>query len=189
MSADESVFKISDITRRMDGALHSLKEEFAGLRTGRASSGLLEPIQVDAYGSMTPLNQVASVSVSDSRMIVVQVWDRALSIAVDKAIRNAGIGLNPIVEGATLRVPIPPLNEERRRDLVKLASKYAEQARVAIRNVRRDGMETLKKLEKSSDLSQDQQKSLGEKVQAQTDQFIKRVDESLRAKEEEIMQV
>lgn len=182
-------FNLNDISRRMEGALGSLREEFSGLRTGRASSGLLEPIQVDAYGSMTPLNQVASVSVSDSRMIVVQVWDRGLASAVDKAIRNAGIGLNPVMEGQTLRVPIPPLNEERRKELAKLAAKYAEQARVAIRNVRRDGMDLLKKLEKSGDLSQDQQKSLADKVQGHTDSFIKKVDESLKTKEDEIMQV
>ncbi len=189
MAADANSFNINDISRRMEGALAALKDEFSGLRTGRASSGLLEPIQVDAYGSMTPLVQVASVSVSDSRMLVVQVWDRGLASAVDKAIRTAGIGLNPVMEGQTLRVPIPPLNEERRREFAKLAAKYAEHARVAIRNVRRDGMDILKKLEKSGDLSQDQQKILSEKVQTQTDAFIKKVDDSLKSKEDEIMQV
>lgn len=187
MAADK--FDFNDITRRMDGALAALKQEFSGLRTGRATTSLVEPITVEAYGATMPLVQVGSVSVPEPRMITVNVWDRSMVSAVDKAIRASGLGLNPIMEGQTLRIPIPPLTEERRRDLAKTAGKYAEQARIAIRNVRRDGMEALKKSEKDGHISQDEHKKLSEKVQEATDAHIKKVDESLKAKEEEIMQV
>src|ERR1700731_1016732 len=145
---------LKDLQRRMDGALEVLRKAFGGLRTGRASTSLLEPVQVNAYGSMVPLNQVASVNVPEPRMISVQVWDRGVVKAGDKAIREAGLGLNPQTEGQVIRVPIPELNEERRRELTRVAAKYAEQARVSVRNVRQHGMEALRKLEKDGDLSQ-----------------------------------
>jgi ribosome recycling factor len=187
--SDATDFDEDDLKRRMTGAVESLRKEFAGLRTGRASAGLLEPIRVEAYGSPTPLTQLATVSVPESRMITVQVWDRALAPAVDKAIRNSPLGLNPIMEGQMLRIPIPPLNEERRAEIAKLAGGYAENARVAVRNVRRDGMDGLKKLEKDGVLSEDEQKSFAEDVQKLTDEAIKRIDDALKAKQEEIMQV
>lgn len=180
---------LKDIKRRMDGALQALRREFAGLRTGRASAGLLEPITVDAYGSAMPLNQVATVSVPEPRMITVQVWDRSLASAVEKAIRNSELGLNPAAEGQVIRVPIPPLSEERRQELVKVAGKYAEQARVAVRNVRRDGMELLKKMEKDSEISKDEHHKWGEEIQKMTDEHTKAIDEALAHKEEEILQV
>lgn len=173
----------------MDGALEALRREFAGLRTGRASAGLLEPITVNAYGAAMPLNQVGTVNVPEPRMITVQVWDRSLVGAVDKAIRESGLGLNPATEGQTIRVPIPQLSEERRVELSRIAGKYAEQARVAVRNVRRDGMEQLKRLEKDGDISQDEHHTWAEKIQHLTDAHIKRVDEALEQKEAEIMQV
>jgi ribosome recycling factor len=182
-------FVLDDINKRMDGALAALKHEFAGLRTGRASATLLDPVHVDAYGASTPMNQVATVSAPEPRMLSVQVWDRSMVGAVDKAIRAAGLGLNPIIEGQMLRIPIPPLNEERRKELAKLAGKYAEAAKVAIRNVRRDGMEHLKKLEKDGDISEDQHKKNADQVQKATDAHIKKVDDLLKQKEEEIMQV
>jgi len=182
-------FNLDDIKKRMDGALAALKTEYTGLRTGRANIHLLDPIMVDAYGASTPLNQVGAVSAPEPRMLAVNVWDKGVVTAVEKAIRNAGLGVNPIVDGQTIRVPIPPLNEERRRELAKLAGKYAEAARVAIRNVRRDGMEHLKKLEKDGDISQDQQKKFSEQVQQATDGFVKNVDQAMATKEEEIMQV
>lgn len=182
-------FNLDDIKKRMDGALSALKTEYTGLRTGRANIHLLDPIIVDAYGASTPLNQIGAVSAPEPRMLAVQVWDKGVVNAVEKAIRNAGLGVNPIVDGQTIRVPIPPLNEERRRELAKLAGKYAEAARVAVRNVRRDGMEHLKKLEKDGDISQDQHKKFSEQVQQATDQFVKSVDQTLASKEEEIMQV
>jgi ribosome recycling factor len=180
---------LSKFRDRMDKAVTALKEEFGGLRTGRASATLLEPVHVDAYGSSMPLNQVAAISVPEPRMITVSVWDKAMVGAVDKAIRNAGLGLNPIVDGQNLRVPIPPLTEERRRELAKLAGKYAEQQRVAVRNVRRDAMEELKKQEKDGVISQDDHKRLGDDIQSFTDQAVKRIDEALKTKEQEIMQV
>ncbi|WP_051013983.1 ribosome recycling factor [Pararhodospirillum photometricum] len=173
----------------MEGALDVLKKEFAGLRTGRASTSLLDPVMVEAYGQATPLNQVAAVSVPEPRLITVQVWDRTMVKAVDKAIRDAGLGLNPATDGQTIRVPIPPLNEERRVELSKIAGKYAEQARVAVRNVRRDGMDHLKKMEKDNVISQDEHKKLSGEIQTMTDDAIKRLDEALAAKEQEIMQV
>lgn len=180
---------LKDIKRRMDGAQQALRREFAGLRTGRASAGLLEPITVDAYGSSMPLNQLATVSVPEPRMITVQVWDRGLASAVEKAIRNSDLGLNPASEGQVIRVPIPPLSEERRQELVKVAGKYAEQARVAVRNVRRDGMELLKKMEKDGEISKDEHHKWSDEIQKMTDEHTKAVDGALAQKEEEILQV
>jgi ribosome recycling factor len=181
--------QIARYRERMDKAITALKEEFASLRTGRANAALLDPIQLDAYGSRVPINQVGAISVPEPRSITVSVWDKALVVSVEKAIRNAGLGLNPVVEGQNLRIPIPPLTEERRRDLAKLAAKYAEQHRVAVRNVRREAMDDLKKAEKDSVISQDEQKRLESEVQKLTDEAVKRVDESLKTKEQEIMQV
>lgn len=182
-------FKLDDYKKRMDGAVTALQHEFGGLRTGRASSSLLDPITVEAYGGVSPLNQVAGVTVPEPRMIAVQVWDRAIVSAVDKAIRSANLGLNPIIDGQTLRIPIPPLTGERRAELAKIAGKYAETARVAVRNVRRDAMDHLKKLEKEHVISEDEHKKHGADVQKTTDEHIKKIDELLRHKEEEIMQV
>lgn len=180
---------LDDIKRRMEAAVEVFTKELAGLRTGRASVSLLEPVTVDAYGSKMTLNQVATVSVPESRMLSVQVWDMSLAKAVEKAIRDSGLGLNPQAEGAVIRVPIPDLNEQRRQELVKVAGKYAEQARIAVRNVRRDGMDTLKKQEKDKKISEDDLKSLSEKVQKQTDEQIKKIDQALQHKEKEITQV
>ena len=174
---------------RMDKGVAALKEEFNGLRTGRANVGLLDPVQVQAYGSNAPLNSVAAISVPEPRMISVNVWDKSMVGPVEKAIRAAGLGLNPIVDGQTLRVPIPPLTEERRKDLAKLAGKYAEQQKIAVRNVRRDANDDLKKAEKASEISQDEQKKMEAEVQKDTDAAIKRIDEALKVKEVEIMQV
>ena len=174
---------------RMEKSVAALKEEYAGLQTGRANAGLLDPVQVEAYGSTSPLNAVAAISVPEPRMISVSVWDKGMVVAVEKAIRAAGLGLNPIVDGQTLRIPVPPLTEERRKDLVKLASKYAEQQKIAVRNVRRDANDDLKKAEKASEISQDEQKKMEADVQKDTDAAIKRIDETLKAKEQEIMQV
>ena len=182
-------FKLDDYSKRMDGALTALQHEFGGLRTGRASPSLLDPIQVDAYGTTSPLNQVAGVSVPEPRMITVQVWDKGVVAAVDKAIRSANLGLNPIIDGQSLRIPIPPLTGERRTELAKVAGKYAEQQRVAVRNVRRDAMEHLKKLEKEHVISEDEHKRHNTEVQKATDDHIKKIDDLLRHKEEEIMQV
>ena len=180
---------IADIERRMNGAVDALKREFAGLRTGRASAALLEPITVDAYGSKMPLNQVGTVGVPDPRMLTVQVWDNGLVGAVDKSIRDSGLGLNPQTEGNLVRVPIPELTEERRVELTKIANKYAEQARVAARNVRRDGMDKLKKLEKDGEISQDDQRQWSQDIQSLTDETVKTIDEALNVKDQEIMQV
>src|ERR1700761_1681183 len=185
--SEDSLLK--DLNRRMDGALEALRKEFGGLRTGRASASLLEPITVEAYGSAIPLNQVATINVPEPRLITVNVWDRGMVKAVDKAIREAGLGLNPQTEGQTIRVPIPDLNEERRRELTRVAAKYAEAARIAVRNVRRDGIETLRKQEKDGDISQDEQKKLERDIQHLTDDHIKRVDETLAQKDKEILQV
>ena len=182
-------FDLKDLDRRMHGALNVLKSEFSGLRTGRASTSLLDPIMVTAYGASMPLNQVATVSVPEPRMISVQVWDRDVAQAVEKAIRESDLGLNPVVEGQVLRLPIPELNEERRQELVKVAHKYTEQARVAVRNVRRDGMEKLKHLEKDGEIGEDLQHQRSTEVQALTDKVIKEIDEALAEKEAEIMQV
>ncbi len=174
---------------RMDKSVSALKEEFNGLRTGRANVGLLDPVQVQAYGSNAPLNSVAAISVPEPRMISVNVWDKSMVGPVEKAIRAAGLGLNPIVDGQTLRIPVPPLTEERRKDLAKLAGIYTEQQKIAVRNVRRDANEDLKKAEKAGEISQDEQKKMETEVQKDTDAAIKRTDEALRAKEVEIMQV
>jgi ribosome recycling factor len=174
---------------RMDKSVAALKEEFHSLRTGRASAGLLDQIMVEAYGSTTPLTQVASISVPDPRMITVSVWDRGLAVSVEKAIRNAGLGFNPVVEGQNLRVPIPPLTEDRRKDLVKMAGKYAEQQKIAVRNVRRDANDDLKKAEKDNVINEDELKKMTDAVQKLTDEAIKRIDETLKTKEHEIMQV
>ena len=184
MSYDEK-----DLSKRMEGALSNLASEFSGLRTGRASTNLLDTVLVPAYGSDVPLNQVGSVSVPEARMLSVNVWDKQLVGATDKAIRDAGLGLNPVVDGTNLRIPIPPLNEERRIELTKVAGRYAEAARVAVRNVRRDGMDGVKKMEKDGDISQDEQKTLESDVQKLTDDFVTRIDEALKSKEAEIMQV
>jgi ribosome recycling factor len=180
---------LSDITRRMDGAQDALRREFAGLRTGRASAALLEPVSVDAYGSAMPLTQVGSISVPEPRMVTVQIWDRSLVGAAEKAIRSAGLGLNPAVDGQLIRVPIPALSEERRIELSRVAAKYGEQARVAVRNVRRDGMEMLKKMEKDNEISKDEHRLWSEEIQTLTDDHIKEIDASLARKEEEILQV
>jgi ribosome recycling factor len=174
---------------RMDKAVVSLKEEFASLRTGRASANLLDQIHVDAYGSSVPINQVGAVNVPEPRMISVSVWDRGLVVSVEKAIRNSGLGLNPVVDGQNLRIPIPPLTEERRKEIAKIASKYAEQQRIAVRNIRRDANDDLKKAEKDGAISQDEQKRMETEVQKLTDEAIKRVDEALKIKEQEIMHV
>ncbi|MBW8882350.1 MAG: ribosome recycling factor [Asticcacaulis sp.] len=174
---------------RMDKAVMALKDDFGGLRTGRASASLLDQVVVDAYGSTMPLNACAAVNVPEPRMISVNVWDKGLTVSVEKAIRNAGLGLNPITDGQTLRIPIPPLTEERRKDLVKIAGKYAETQRVAVRNVRREAMDDLKKAEKASEISEDEEKKGGTEIQGFTDSAIKRIDEMLKAKEAEIMQV
>lgn len=180
---------LSKYRDRMDKAVAALKEEFGTLRTGRASAGLLDQVMVEAYGSSVPINQVGAVSVPEPRSLSVSVWDRALVVSVEKAIRNAGLGLNPVVEGQVLRIPIPPLTEERRRDLAKLAGKYAEQQRIAIRNVRRDANDDLKKAQKESVITEDELKRMEGEVQGFTDGAIKRVDEALKTKEQEIMQV
>jgi ribosome recycling factor len=182
-------FDMDDLTKRMKGAVATLKHEFAGLRTGRASVTLLEPVHVDAYGSPMPLNQVATINAPEPRLLTVQVWDRGLAIAVDKAIRSANLGLNPQVDGQLLRIPIPPLTEDRRKELSKIGAKYAEAARVAVRNIRRDGMEHLKKLEKEHQISEDEHKKQHDLVQKATDSHIKEIDDALSAKEKEIMQV
>ncbi len=180
---------INSLKRRMDGALEVLRKELAGLRTGRASASLLDPIQVSAYGQSMPLNQVGTVGVPEPRLITVQVWDKSQVHAVEKAIRDSGLGLNPQTEGALIRVPIPELSQERRSELGKVAHKYAEQARVAVRNVRRDGMDHLKRQEKEHEISQDEHRHRSDEIQKLTDGYIKKVDELLAQKEKEIMQV
>jgi len=177
---------LKNLEKRMDGALTALKTEFSGLRTGRASANLVEPIDVDAYGSKMPMNQVGTVTVPEPRMITVQVWDKGMVGAVEKAIRESGLGVNPVVDGQNVRIPLPPLTEERRVELTKIASKYAEQAKVAVRNVRREGMESIKK---ADGVSEDDQKKLSEEVQKLTDKMVKNIDEALSVKESEIMQV
>lgn len=179
----------SDLKRRMQGAIDSLAAEFQGLRTGRASADLLSPIQVDAYGAMMPMNQVASVTAPEPRMLSVTVWDASMTKAVEKAIRESDLGLNPMTEGNVLRIPLPELNEERRTELTKVAGKYAEQARVAIRNVRRDGMDTLKRQEKDGEIGQDELHKGQDAIQKMTDEFVAKVDSSLAEKEKDIMQI
>lgn len=186
MSAE---FDVSDLKRRMQGAIATLKHEMGGLRTGRASASLIEPVHVEAYGQSMPLNQVATISVPEARMLSVQVWDKGMVGAVDKAIRNANLGLSPTVEGQILRIRIPELNEQRRKEMVKVAHKYAEEARVAVRHVRRDGLDMLKKLLKDKAISEDDEKRHESEVQKATDQCVAEVDSALAAKEREIMQV
>jgi ribosome recycling factor len=178
-----------EINRRMAATVTAAKQEFAGLRTGRASPHLLDPINVEAYGQRMSISQLGTVSTPEPRLLTVQIWDKSMVKQVDKAIRDSGLGLNPQVDGQLLRIPIPPLNEERRKELVKLAHKYAEAGRVAIRNIRRDGMELLKRLEKDHKIGQDEQHKHGDELQKLTDGHIKDVDEALAAKEKEIMQV
>ncbi len=180
---------IDDLKRRMNGAIEVLKSEFGGLRTGRASPALLEPIAVDAYGSKMPMNQVGTISAPDARLLSVQVWDKSLVSSVEKAIRESDLGLNPQTEGTVIRVPIPQLSEERRVEMTKIAGNYAEQARVAVRNVRRDGIESLKKAEKSGEMSQDEQHAWAEEIQELTDSMIEQIDAALKTREAEIMQV
>ena len=182
-------FDIDDLKKRMSGAITSFKNDLSGLRTGRASAHLLDPIMVEAYGQSMPLNQVSTVNVPEPRMIVVQVWDKAMVAAVEKAIRESNIGINPVVDGTNLRLPMPELNEERRKELVKVGHQYAESAKVAARHVRRDGMEILKKLEKDKDIGQDDARVESDKVQKLTDDTISEIDKLLVAKETEIMQV
>jgi ribosome recycling factor len=177
----------ADLERRMEGAVESLKSDFSGLRTGRANTTLLDPVMVEVYGATMPLNQVASVSAPEPRMLSVQVWDKSNVQPVEKAIRSAGLGLNPISDGTTLRLPIPDLTQERRKELAKLAGTYAENARVAIRNVRRDGNESLKEDEKKKEISEDERKRGEDEVQKLTDRMIKAVDEELARKEKDIM--
>jgi ribosome recycling factor len=178
-----------ELTRRMKGAVATLRREFAGLRTGRASPALLDPVLVEAYGNQVPINQVGTISTPEPRLLTVQVWDRALAKAVDKAIRDANLGLNPQMDGQLLRIPLPELNEERRKELAKLASKYAEAARIAVRNVRRDGMDLLKRLETDHKIGQDEHHKHSDGLQKITDAHIKEIDSVLHGKEQEIMQV
>jgi len=187
--ADAEKPVISKYRDRMNKAIDALKEEFASLRTGRASASLLDQIMVEAYGATVPISQVGAVSVPEPRSISVSVWDKGVVVSVEKAIRSSGLGLNPVVEGQNLRIPIPPLTEERRKDLAKLAGKYAEQQKIAIRNVRRDANDDLKKAEKDGVINQDEQKRMEGEVQKITDEAVKRVDEALKTKEQEIMQV
>ncbi len=186
--ADDIEIDLDAIQRRMDGAMGALKTEFASLRTGRASAQILDPIQVDAYGQMTPINQLGTVNVPEPRMVVINVWDKGMISKVEKAIRESGIGINPVTDGPLIRLPIPELNEERRRELTKVAAQYAEQARIAIRNVRRDGMDQIKKA-KGSGLSEDDQKMYADEIQELTDKAIALVDKALESKQQEIMQV
>lgn len=181
-------FNKEEIKRRMEGAAEAFKHELSGLRTGRASAAMLDPVTVEVYGSRMPLNQVGSVSVPEPRMITVQVWDSGSVKAVEKAIREAGLGLNPAPDGNMIRVPIPELNQDRRKELVKVAGQYAESARVAVRNIRRDGMEALKK-EKANGQSEDENKRLGDEVQKLTDEYVKKIDTLLADKEKDIMTV
>ncbi len=180
---------ITDLKRRMQGAHDALHREFAGLRTGRASVALLEPIMVEAYGSQMALPSVGTISAPEARLLTVQVWDKSMVGAVEKAIREANLGLNPMPDGQLIRVPLPELSQERRIEMTKIAKKYAESARVSIRNIRRDGMEALKKMEKEDSLPEDEHHRYSDEVQTLTDDFIKRVDEELAAKEKDIMQV
>ena len=186
--AEDIEIDIDDLERRMDGAMTSLRQEFLTLRTGRASGSMLEPVMVDAYGAMTPINQVGTVNVPEPRMLTVNIWDKGLVSKAEKAIRESGLGINPVVDGTIIRLPIPELNEERRRELSKVAGTYAENARIAIRNVRRDGMDQIKKA-KSDGMSEDDQKFWEASVQESTDKAIEKIDAALESKQEEIMQV
>jgi ribosome recycling factor len=187
--AQPAPFNPADIKRRMTGATESLKHDFGGLRTGRAAASLLDPVMVDAYGAMMPLNQVASVTVPEARMLQINVWDRGLVISVEKAIHASNLGLNPQTEGQVIRLRMPDLTQDRRKELVKVAHQYAEKARIAVRNVRRDGMDQLKALEKEHLLSEDDHKKKSDETQKMTDDTIKEIDAALKSKEAEIMQV
>lgn len=180
---------ISELERKMSSAFDVVHKDFSGLRTGRASSSLLESIVVESYGSKVPINQIGNINVPESQLLTVQVWDESMAPAVEKAIRESGLGLNPATAGNLIRVPIPELSEERRQELAKVASKYAEQGRVAIRNVRRDGMEKIKTMEKDSEISKDEAHRMHDDVQKLTDQYIKKVDGALSSKEQDIMKV
>ncbi len=180
---------LQELGRRMLQAVDVLIREFSGLRTGRASANLLDPIKVDSYGMIVPISQVATVGAPEPRLLTVQVWDKSLVKPIEKAIRDANLGLNPVADGTTIRVPIPPLNEERRQELTKIAAKYSEDARIAVRNVRRDGMDSLKKMEKSNEISEDEHKKLSTEIQKLTDDHISKIDSSLATKQKEIMQV
>ncbi|MEL6121414.1 MAG: ribosome recycling factor [Pseudomonadota bacterium] len=186
--SDEFELDTDDLERRMDGAIASLRTEFSSLRTGRASASMLEPVMVDAYGALTPINQVGTVNVPEPRMVTVNVWDKSLVGKVEKAIRESGLGINPQLNGTIIMLPIPELNEERRRELTKVASQYAENARVAIRNVRRGAMDQIKKA-KTDGMSEDDQKFWESEVQEMTDRFVSHIDEALEVKQSEIMQV
>ena len=186
--ADQNALK-EDLVRRMDGALETLRRDFAGLRSGRASPALLEPVRVEAYGGEVPLTQVGSVAVPEARMLTVQVWDRTLVVAVERAIRDSGLGLNPAADGQTVRVPIPMLTAERRIELAKAAGRYAENAKIAVRGVRRDGMDQIKGFEKKNEIGEDDVKDWSDVVQKLTDSYVKRIDDSLSDKDHEIKQV
>ena len=186
--ADDFELDMDDLERRMDGALASLRTDFASLRTGRASASMLEPVMVDAYGALTPINQIGTVNVPEPRMVTVNIWDKSLVGKAEKAIRESGLGINPQLNGTIIMLPIPELNEERRRELAKVAGQYAESARVAVRNVRRDGMDQIKKA-KAEGMSEDDQKFWESAVQELTDASIEKVDKALESKQEEIMQV
>ena len=186
--SDEIEIDTDDLQRRMEGALSSLRTEFSSLRTGRASGSMLEPIMVESYGQMTPINQVGTVNVPEPRMVTINVWDKAMVGKVEKAIRESGLGINPQLNGTIIMLPIPELNEERRTQLTKVAASYAEHARVAIRNIRRDGMDQLKKA-KAAGMGEDENKIWSDEVQELTDKYIAQVDKALEAKQEEIMQV
>ena len=188
MSEEDLEIDLDDLQRRMDGAMAALKNEFLSLRTGRASASMLEPVQVDAYGARTPINQIGTVNVPEPRMVTVNIWDKGLVGAAEKAIRNSGLGINPVVDGTFIRLPIPELNEERRRELTRVAAQYAENARIAVRNVRRDGMDQLKRA-KSAGMSEDDHKLWSDEVQGLTDAAISAVDNTLETKQDEIMQI
>ena len=186
--SDDLEIDLDAIQRRMDGAMNALKQEFASLRTARASASIVEPIQVDAYGQMTPINQLGTVNVPEPRMVVINVWDKAMIGKIEKAIRESGIGINPVTDGPLIRLPIPELNEQRRKELTKVAAQYAESAKVAIRNVRRDGMDQIKKA-KAAGMSEDDQKMWSDEVQEMTDKQVAAVDKVLESKQAEIMQI
>jgi len=182
-------YNLSDLKRRMDGAITALKSEFSGLRTGRAHTAILDNVTVEAYGAQTPLNQVGAINVPEPRMLTVNVWDKSLVAAVERALRESSLGINPVVDGQTMRIPMPPLTEERRKELTKVAGTFAENAKIAVRNVRRDGMETVKQLEKDKEISEDELKRRENNIQVATDEHIEKIDQTLEQKTEEIMQV
>jgi ribosome recycling factor len=186
MAEDEDDIDLDALEKRMTGALGALRTEFASLRTGRASASMLEPVHAEAYGQLTPINQLGTVNVPEPRMVTINVWDKGNVAAVEKALRNSGLGINPVVDGTIIRLPIPELNEERRRELAKVAGQYAEQARIAVRNVRRDGMDKLKRFDH---MAEDERKMYQEEIQELTDKTIARIDEALESKQKEIMQV